>query len=158
VSFLVEVDRHNTVSVFLVFEGKVLLIKNPHHGIWLPPGGHVEENELFSDTAVREVKEETGLKIDLFKGKELFSDLPKVRELIKPEGVLLINVKENHQHVDFIYFAKVFSKDINPMEGESKEYKWFTKGDLLELNEKKLIQNDIKEFALRAINRIGGNK
>ncbi|KAK3584618.1 hypothetical protein CHS0354_005211, partial [Potamilus streckersoni] len=49
-------------------DGKVLLTRRANHlqtfpGIWVPPGGHVEENETFIDAGLRELYEETGVKI-----------------------------------------------------------------------------------------------
>ncbi len=32
---------------------------------WLPPGGHIDPNEMPSETAIREAFEETGLEIEL---------------------------------------------------------------------------------------------
>jgi ADP-ribose pyrophosphatase YjhB (NUDIX family) len=46
--------------------GRVLLVKQrggPLAGIWLLPGGGVEEAESFEEAVLREVREETGLEI-----------------------------------------------------------------------------------------------
>lgn len=54
------------VGVFVFKNGKFLMLKRQGaHGAgsWSPPGGHLEFNESFEDTARREVKEETGLEI-----------------------------------------------------------------------------------------------
>ena len=40
---------------------KVLLIKHENGGHWAFPKGHVEEGETEVETALREIKEETGL-------------------------------------------------------------------------------------------------
>ncbi|XP_059165437.1 nucleoside diphosphate-linked moiety X motif 17-like [Physella acuta] len=45
---------------------KVLLTRRAQHlqifpGIWVPPGGHVEENETLINAGLRELKEESGL-------------------------------------------------------------------------------------------------
>jgi 8-oxo-dGTP pyrophosphatase MutT (NUDIX family) len=57
--------RHFTVAVFVVWEGKVLLHRHRKLGMWLPPGGHIEEGELPDEAAVREVWEETGVRVEL---------------------------------------------------------------------------------------------
>ena len=57
--------RHFTVAVFVVWESKVLLHLHKKLGMWLPPGGHIEEDELPDEAAVREVLEETGLRVEL---------------------------------------------------------------------------------------------
>ena len=46
-------------------EGKILMVKQRHEGkdIWMVPGGGIEEGENAAEAAVREVLEETGLKI-----------------------------------------------------------------------------------------------
>ena len=60
-----EVLRHFTVAVFVVHAGRVLLHYHRKLGRWLPPGGHIEDNELPDDAARREVLEETGVHIRL---------------------------------------------------------------------------------------------
>ena len=57
--------RHFTVAVFVVWEEKVLLHLHRKLAMWLPPGGHIEKNEIPDDVAVREVFEETGLRVEL---------------------------------------------------------------------------------------------
>jgi len=52
--------RH-LVSYFAVVDGEsILLVDHKNAGLWLPPGGHVEEGEHPRDTVVREVREELG--------------------------------------------------------------------------------------------------
>jgi len=57
------------VVVFSFIENmlKVLLIergKDPYKGFWAFPGGFVDENEIVAKAAERELKEETGLKLN----------------------------------------------------------------------------------------------
>lgn len=47
---------------------QLLLIKHRYSGHWSFPKGHVEAGERENETALREVKEETGLDITLQKG------------------------------------------------------------------------------------------
>lgn len=42
---------------------KVLLVKNHNGRCWTFPKGHIEENETEHQTAIREIKEETGLDV-----------------------------------------------------------------------------------------------
>ena len=96
--------RHFTVAVFVVWEGKVLLHLHRKLGMWLPPGGHIEQNELPDDAAVREVLEETGLRVELVGEKR--EDISDPVQLHRPAGVQLENIGPEHQHIDLIYFAK----------------------------------------------------
>lgn len=52
-----------TAGGFLIQHGRVLLVKHKKLGIWLAPGGHVEDGELPHQTAEREVFEETHVKV-----------------------------------------------------------------------------------------------
>ena len=47
---------------------KLLLLKHKCGGHWSFPKGHVEKGETETQTALREVKEETGISIDLKEG------------------------------------------------------------------------------------------
>lgn len=56
------------VSTAVFRGGEVLLVeraKPPLVGIWSLPGGHVEPGEAVRDAALREVREETGLDVDI---------------------------------------------------------------------------------------------
>lgn len=55
-----------TVDAVVLCGGHVLLIKRksaPGRGLWALPGGFLNENERFTDGTIRELREETGLKI-----------------------------------------------------------------------------------------------
>lgn len=48
-------------------DGKILMVRQHHENrdIWMVPGGGIEEGENSIEAAVREVKEETGLEIEI---------------------------------------------------------------------------------------------
>lgn len=72
---------------------EVLLIRHKNGGHWAFPKGHVEKGETEEETALREIKEETGLKVKLcmdFRHTVTYSPKP---------GVLK----------DVVYFAGEFS-------------------------------------------------
>ncbi len=52
------------VKVFIVNSSNELLLANSNHEYQLP-GGHVEENEELLDTVNREIKEETGIDLNV---------------------------------------------------------------------------------------------
>lgn len=53
------------VNVAIISENRVLLTRRDDFEVWCLPGGGVEEGETLAMSAVREVKEETGLDIEL---------------------------------------------------------------------------------------------
>src|SRR3989441_10239519 len=58
------------VAGCVVRNGKILLVWHKKNKEWLPPGGHIEQNESPNAAVLREVKEETGLVV-------AFMDRPK---------------------------------------------------------------------------------
>lgn len=56
-----------TVDAVVVCSGHVLVVKrkfNPGQGLLALPGGFVRDSEKLKDAAIRELKEETGIKVD----------------------------------------------------------------------------------------------
>lgn len=99
--------RDFTVATFVVHQRRVLLLRHPTLGLWLPPGGHIDPHELPDEAAVREVAEETGLSVVLTGRPALALDDPAApRQLVRPEGIQLEQITPTHQHIDLIYFAR----------------------------------------------------
>ena len=121
--------RDFVASVYIVNEGKVLLVHHKKMGMWLPPGGHIEENELPTECAVREAKEETGVDI-LIVGEEKHHK--RVMVMMHPKIVQLEDIEPGHQHIDLVYFARMkdkTQKTRNDDEGVNK-VKWFSREEL----------------------------
>ncbi len=57
--------KHFTASALIIDNDKVLLVFHKKFNVWLYPGGHVEKNENPDETLLREVKEETGLEVEI---------------------------------------------------------------------------------------------
>ena len=102
-----ELTRDVTVAVFVTCRDHVILHWHRKLGRWLPPGGHIEPNELPDDAAIREVWEETGLRIRLRGERGLPADHPgQPRQLVLPQGIQLEDIGPGHQHIDLVYFAE----------------------------------------------------
>jgi 8-oxo-dGTP pyrophosphatase MutT (NUDIX family) len=80
-----QVLRHFTVAVFVVHRRHVLLHFHRKLARWLPPGGHIEADELPDEAALREVLEETGIQCQLVGERGLPIDEP--RQLVLPVGI-----------------------------------------------------------------------
>lgn len=125
--------------VFHTFaEGKkVLLIKNINGQYWSFPKGHVENNETEIETAIREVKEETNLDIDVDTNFREVVQYSPLREIIK----------------DVIYFA-AYSKSTNVhiQEEELADARWYGLNEALKVvthdNDRKILKKAV-DYALK---------
>ena len=97
--------------VFRRFHGntELLLIKHANGGHWSFPKGHVEAGETEIETAMREIKEETGIDVIID---------PSFREVIS------YSPKKDTQK-DVIYFiARAQNYDYTPQVEEISQIKW----------------------------------
>jgi len=110
-----------------------------HHkklNVWLPPGGHVEENELPDDAVLREIYEETGIKAKIISNKRnLELSGYRCRELETPFLVLLedINEDKTHNHIDMIYLCEALNEEFVQQETEIQGIGWFSAERIKEL-------------------------
>jgi 8-oxo-dGTP pyrophosphatase MutT (NUDIX family) len=133
-----ETTRHFTATVYLVNDGATALHRHPKLDIRLPPGGHVDRDELPHEAGLREVREETGLEAELLCSAPAI-DAPAGRALPQPRYQMLYDIDAHsdgyvsHQHIDFVYFARVESRAIVPEgddEPNSEVWTWYTPDDL----------------------------
>jgi 8-oxo-dGTP pyrophosphatase MutT (NUDIX family) len=151
-----KMQRQFTATVFIIHDHKILLIFHKKLKKWLPPGGHLEPNELPCEAAIREAYEETGLKIDLIQQENIWIERrPNSKSFERPYLCLLENIPETenepaHQHIDFIYLGHPVggSEILNIKEIEA--LKWFSWEEILNLREGDEIFWDTRE-ALRNI-------
>src|SRR5262245_17369217 len=138
------ITRDFTATTFVVQEGRTLLLLHRKLGKWFPPGGHIDPHELPDQAAIREVREETGLEVELLtRGRRL----GEVTILPQPYCILLEDISPTHQHIDLIYFARVCGGNLAHAEREAHAARWLT-WEALDHPE---IAEDICELGRRAI-------
>jgi 8-oxo-dGTP pyrophosphatase MutT (NUDIX family) len=103
--------RDFTVAVFVIWHKNVLLHRHRKLGIWVPPGGHIEPDELPEQAAIRETLEESGVAIDLCGERGV--GVKKPRQLLRPAGIQLESISPGHEHIDLIYFGS----PVEPYDG-----------------------------------------
>jgi ADP-ribose pyrophosphatase YjhB (NUDIX family) len=146
-----EIIKHFTATAIIVHQDKVLLHLHKKLNFWVPVGGHIEANELPQEAALREAKEESGLEIELYYPEKLAEMGDRVKELYRPQHLLLENIGD-HYHIDFIYYATADSDILKPQDGETADLKWFTAAGVKELIN---VPGNTKIFALEALELLG---
>lgn len=139
------ITRDFTATTFVVSRGRTLLLWHNKMQAWLPPGGHIDNDELPEDAARREVLEESGLDVELLEPPP--APWGDVRILHRPVCVLLENIEPGHQHIDLIYFARALSERVEISRREAAEYRWFAADDL----DAPEVADDIRALGLQAL-------
>lgn len=148
-----ETTRHFTATTYIVNGGATALHRHPELDIRLPPGGHIDRDELPHEAAVREVREETGL------DPTLLADLADVasdtaRAVPRPRHLMLADVnvcgdEVGHQHVDHVFYATVGSRELDPAAGEvaAGAWDWYAPADLREGD----VDDDVRVLGTEAV-------
>jgi len=144
-----------TVEVFVVHKNKVLLRKHDKYKLWLSVGGHIELDEEPNEAAVREVKEEVGLDVQLADDLRPFNiDRDDYTELIPPKFLNIHDISEAHRHIALTYFATSDSDDVTQGDVEqSDEWHWFTEEELDD--ETYGIRESVCNYAKQALAELG---
>jgi 8-oxo-dGTP pyrophosphatase MutT (NUDIX family) len=151
-----ETTRHFTATVYVVSDGAVALHEHDRLGMWLPPGGHLDRDELPHEAAKREVREEIGQDVELLAERGTVES-PTVEPLPQPQHYQLadVNVHEDgvsHQHIDLVFYAEGEGRAIDPAEGEApaEAWEWLDAADL----EARDLQSDVVEVGKKAIDAV----
>lgn len=136
-----------TCAIFVLNEGKVLLIKHKKLNRWLPPGGCIESDETPDEAALREVYEEVGVHIELL--GEQAPLLPDVKVVHQPIHIQVEQNPNGPDNIDFIYYAKLMDKSytIKLNLDEALEYRWCNRSCI----EKLIPQHELRINALKAL-------
>ena len=109
-------------------EEKFLILKRSpdvktYPDCWEFPGGKLEEEEEPKEGLKREVREETGLEV----------------EIKKPKFVSSEKIKDHYAYY-VLFKAEILGKEEIRLSKEHTEYKWATKEEILKLKLKKYLK------------------
>jgi len=113
--------RNVTCNMVVIQNDQVLIIHRDHEpekGKWGLPGGYLNWDETVTQTAVRELEEETGL---------------------HAENVRIIGIRSDNsagdgrQNVDIYFYTDAVSGEMKPQLGEIADIRWCSFDELPEL-------------------------
>lgn len=118
-------------------EWKFLLVKHPMANNWTLPWGHIEKNETIYEALHREIKEEFNLNIEILWNKVWFERID-LKEFTSPLSIYEIKYVSNKhwavEKLEYIFLAKIISWEIKIQEDEIADYNFFTKEEILWLD------------------------
>ncbi len=147
------------VATALIFDEqkRFLLVDHKRIGLWLPPGGHIEEKETPEDALLREAKEETGFEVEIigecFKEAATAAD---VNPLIIPFHVQTEKIEKDsrrdflHEHIDLIYSCRIKNGKIALNKKEHHGINWFS---LEEMKKTPRVSKDTIKLAEKALKK-----
>lgn len=127
------ISEDRSYGVIVLCEDKFLLLRQ-NKGHWGFPKGHKEGNETDQESALRELKEESGIV------HCTISDFPPISE----EYFLVDEGRADQPKVVKYYIGFVKNEEVSIQTAEIMDYKWATYEDAFEIltykNTKKVLQ------------------
>jgi 8-oxo-dGTP pyrophosphatase MutT (NUDIX family) len=103
--------------------GELLLEWRRDNGLWTLPGGTMEVGERLTETAVREVREETGIDVEITGIVGIYSD---------PRHVIAYDDGEVRQQFNVCFAARPIGGILHTSE-ESRAVRWVPVGELADI-------------------------
>ena len=160
-------ERHFTVTGFVVEGDRTLLHWHRKLQIWLPPGGHIDPDEDPIQAVVREVLEETGITADVVPHDEGVA-FTNVAHLPVPLKIIVADVAagtdDHHQHIDFSYALRPRAGVRHVDAEEDHGFIWVTAAQLRADEHLQVascgvdmpVPEDVRVIGLRAIEIVSG--
>lgn len=118
---------HNEVAVFIINDKKQVLLQkrsankrfNPNK--WALCAGHVDAGESLESAALRELKEEIGIDIDI--------------NNLKPFAEREFTIRDSNSHITYFYYTKsnLNERDFIIQKEELSEVKWFNIDEVIDM-------------------------
>lgn len=140
-----------TVAIFVVHEGRILLIHHRKLDKWLPLGGHIELDEDPEQAALREAQEESGFEVELV-GERPPTTEPGTRALIAPRFLDIHRINETHEHIGMIYWARPRQGQLTLASEEHHDIRWCNASELDALEPP--MSNAVKWYCRQALTEL----
>ena len=160
-------ERHFTVTGFVVHGDRTVLLWHRLLQMWVPPGGHVEAHEDPVTALLREIEEETGLRAQVVGAAPRF-DFDYPAQVPPPYTILIEDSPEPgnpHQHVDLIYFCRSLDGERLRSPSPDEALVWVSEAQLRQRESLRLavpggsgheapVTEDVRLLALEAIRAV----
>jgi 8-oxo-dGTP pyrophosphatase MutT (NUDIX family) len=141
------------ISAFIVHDNKVLLVNHPRYNKWLPVGGHIELDEDPEQALIREIKEETGLEVEILADKPVLEQ-NDTKFVYTPRYIDVHEANPPHKHIALVYFA-TSKNNKHVLSAEHTEIRWLGINDL----DKPLfaLSKSVKFYCVQALSAANTN-
>lgn len=133
-------------TAFIFHKDRLLIVFHKKHNIWLHVGGHLENDETFTEALLREIKEEVNLDVKIcnpYSQKKMSRN-----SLTEFKPFFIHSGEENGQKKTWLDYICI-TNDISSFrikKKELKDFRWVTKSEFKKIKTFPLI----KELGLKA--------
>ncbi|MDD5163431.1 MAG: NUDIX domain-containing protein [Candidatus ainarchaeum sp.] len=149
--------KKDFVATALIFDEnkKMLLVDHKRLGLWLPPGGHIEEEENPEEALLREIKEETGFEIEILGERFRETEINGIsKALFLPFHLQVESIPKDshrdflHEHIDLIYLCRIVGGKLAHEKSAHHAIRWFS---LEEMKKEPRVSKDTLLLAEKAL-------
>jgi len=130
-----ELRKEKSCGCIIIKDNKVLLVNEKNRNFWGFPKGHMEQDETEIETALREIKEEVGLDVEIDSKKRY---------------TLNYIIRDEIDKTSVFYVAYPKNTNIKMQESEIEDIKWCTYEEALNTltfqKWKEMFENVIKDL------------